>query len=176
MDTDTGLEVAPGETGEIQVRGYSLMLGYYKKPEETAASYTEDGWFRTGDSGLIRDDGYLRFLGRYKDMLKVGGENVDPMEVEGLLLEQDGIQQVAVVALPDERLSEVAVAYVERAAGSTLTEADVIDFCRGKVASFKIPRHVLFIEEFPMTASGKIRKVELREDAKARLQPAAAGD
>ena len=77
------MEVAPGDTGEIQVRGYSLMQGYYKKPAETAASYTADGWFRTGDSGLIREDGYLRFLGRYKDMLKVGGENVDPMEVEG---------------------------------------------------------------------------------------------
>ena len=174
VDAETGSEVSAGETGEIQVRGYSLMLGYYKKPEETAASYAEDGWFRTGDSGLIREDGYLRFLGRYKDMLKVGGENVDPMEVEGLLLEQEGIQQVAVVALPDERLSEVAVAYVERAPGATLTEADVIGFCRGKVASFKIPRHVLFIDEFPMTASGKIRKVELREDAKARLGPAAA--
>tara|TARA_B100000676_G_scaffold161645_1_gene159030 strand:- start:3226 stop:4872 length:1647 start_codon:yes stop_codon:yes gene_type:complete len=177
VDTETGVEVAPGDTGEIQVRGYSLMQGYYKKPAETAASYTADGWFRTGDSGLIREDGYLRFLGRYKDMLKVGGENVDPMEVEGLLLEQDGIAQVAVVALPDQRLSEVAVAYVQPSPGATLTETDVIGFCRGKVASFKIPRHVLFIDEFPMTASGKIRKVELREDAATRLGPAsAAGD
>lgn len=176
-DTETGRVLPDGETGEIQVRGYSLMLGYYKKPEETAASYTEDGWFRTGDSGFIRsEDGYLRFLGRYKDMLKVGGENVDPMEVEGLLLEQDGIAQVAVVALPDERLSEVPVAYIERTPESALTGADVITFCRGKVASFKIPRHVVFIDEFPMTASGKIRKVELRADAVERLSAAAAGD
>ena len=173
-DTETGAVVPVGATGEIQVRGYSLMLGYYKKPEETAASYTEDGWVKTGDSGLIRkEDGYLRFLGRYKDMLKVGGENVDPMEVEGLLLEQAGISQVAVVGLPDERLSEVAVAYVERSPGSQVSETDVLSFCRGKVASFKIPRHVVFIDKFPMTASGKIRKVELRADALERLTPAA---
>ena len=145
-------------------------MGYYNKPKETADSYDKDGWFHTGDTGLRRSDGYIQFLGRYKDMLKVGGENVDPMEVEGLLLQFDGVQQVAVVSYPDDRLSEVAVAYVQRKQDATITADDVIAYCTGKVASFKMPRHVLFLEEFPMTASGKIRKVELREDAVKQLR------
>ena len=114
-------------------------------------------------------DGYIRFLGRYKDMLKVGGENVDPMEVEGLLLEHPAVQQVAVVGLPDQRLAEVPVAFVERKSESDIDADSIIDYCRGKVASFKIPRHVIFLEEFPMTSSGKIRKVELRAEAMRRL-------
>ena len=174
VDPETGALCPPGEQGELQVRGFSLMVEYYKKPKETAESYTADGWFRTGDTAVWREDGYIRFLGRYKDMLKVGGENVDPMEVEGLLLEHPEVFQVAVVGYPDERLSEVAVAYVQRVPGSGLEAGEVIDYCRGKVASFKIPRHVIFVDEFPMTASGKIRKVDLRADALRALgQPAA---
>ncbi len=169
VDPETGEKQPVGEPGEIVFRGYGMMMGYYKKPTETAECYDDDGWFHTGDTGVVRPDGYLRFLGRYKDMLKVGGENVDPMEVEGLLLTVEGVQQVAVVAYPDQRLTDVPVAYVQKAEGSDLTETDVIDSCKGKVASFKIPRHVIFIDEFPMTASGKIRKVELREDATQRL-------
>ena len=169
-DPETGAPCPPGAEGELQVRGFSLMLGYYKKPAETAESYTEDGWFRTGDMGLWREDGYMRFLGRYKDMLKVGGENVDPMEVEGLLLDHPEIRQAAVVGAPDARLAEVAAAYVEREPGSRLDAAAVTAWCRGKVASFKIPAHVFFIDEFPMTASGKIRKVELRADAQKRIE------
>jgi len=114
-------------------------------------------------------DGCLRFLGRYKDMLKVGGENVDPMETEGLLLEHPAVQQVAIVGLPDERLGEVAVAYVQCRAEAAIAAAEVLDYCRGKVASFKLPRHVVFIDAFPMTESGKIRKAELREDARKRF-------
>ena len=169
VDPATGAEQPDGEAGEIAVRGYGLMMGYYNKPTATADSYDAEGWFRTGDTGLRRTDGYIRFLGRYKDMLKVGGENVDPMEIEGLLLELDGVQQAAVVGYPDARLNEVAVAYVQRRPGSTLGEKDVVEHCRGKVATFKIPRHVLFVDAMPMTASGKIRKVELRDDAKQQL-------
>ena len=146
------------------------MQGYYKKPKETAESYDADGWFRTGDMAERHADGHFRFLGRFKDMLKVGGENVDPMEVEGLLLTHPAIAQVAVVGLADARLSEVAVAFVERKPEAEIDEADVVGFCRGKVASFKTPRHVLFVDAFPMTASGKIRKVELREEAKRLLR------
>ena len=102
-------------------------------------------------------------------MLKVGGENVDPMETEGLLLEHPAVHQVAVVGLPDERLSEVPVAYVERAPGTHIEADAVIAFCRGKVASFKVPRHVLFVEVFPMTETGKIKKADLRADAQKRL-------
>lgn len=170
IDLETGQPCGIGEEGELQVRGRYLMQGYYKKPEETAATYTDDGWFKTGDTAVWRADGSIRFLGRYKDMLKVGGENVDPMEVEGLLLSHPGVHQVAVVGCPDERLAEVAVAYVQKAEGAELSENEVIGYCRGKVASFKIPRHVVFIEEFPMTASGKIRKVELRADAAERFK------
>ncbi len=164
---------APGEflAGELQVRGWPVMKAYYKKPAETEATFTRDGWFRTGDAAMWLPDGCLRFLGRYKDMLKVGGENVDPMETEGLLLELPGIQQVAVVGLPDARLGEVPVAYVERKPDAELEAEDVLAYCRGKIASFKLPRHVVFIEAFPMTESGKIRKTELREDARKRFQP-----
>lgn len=169
VDLETGRLCGPGKEGELQVRGRYLMQGYYKKPDETKATYTDDGWFHTGDTAVWRPDGHLRFLGRYKDMLKVGGENVDPMEVEGFLLDHPGVFQVAVVGCPDERLAEVAVAYVQKAPGEAITEDEVIGYCRGKVASFKIPRHVVFIDEFPMTASGKIRKVELRADAKERF-------
>ena len=165
VDSDSGAVLGPNVPGELQVRGYCLMLGYYNKPEETAACYTADGWFKTGDTAYWRDDGYLRFLGRYKDMLKVGGENVDPMEVEGLLLEHPGIHQAAVVGLADDRLAEVPVAFVQPAAGHVLEADAVIDYCRGKLASFKLPRHVVLVDDFPMTASGKIRKTELREQA-----------
>ena len=171
VDPATGAPCPPGVEGELQVRGFSLMLGYYRKPAETAASYAEDGWFRTGDMAVWRADGYMRFLGRYKDMLKVGGENVDPMEVEGLLLDHPEIRQAAVVGAPDARLAEVAAAYVEREPGSRLDAEAVAAWCRGKVASFKIPAHVFFIDSFPMTESGKIRKVALRADARSRLEP-----
>ncbi len=169
VDPETGEPSLVGVDGELQVRGRNLMQGYYKKPTETAESYTEDGWFRTGDTAVWRADGAMRFVGRYKDMLKVGGENVDPMEVEGFLLDHPAVHQVAVVGCPDERLAEVAVAYVQKAESADISGDDVIGFCRNKVASFKIPRHVVFVDEFPMTASGKIRKVELRADALQRF-------
>jgi fatty-acyl-CoA synthase len=173
VDDATDEVLGPDVAGELQVRGRAVMKAYYKKPAETAASFTADGWFRTGDAAMWLPDGCLRFLGRYKDMLKVGGENVDPMETEGLLLEHPAVQQVAVVGLPDERLGEVAVAYVERKAGTAIGADEVLGHCRGKIASFKLPRHVVFVDAFPMTESGKIRKTELREDAKKRfgLQP-----
>ncbi len=169
MDSETGTAAGVGVPGELQVRGFSVMREYYKKPAETAATFAEDGWLRTGDAAMWLADGYIRFLGRYKDMLKVGGENVDPMETEGLLLEHPMVHQVAVVGLPDARLGEVPVAYVACTPGAYLEADAVIDHCRGKVASFKVPRHVVFIDSFPMTESGKIRKADLRADAKKRL-------
>ncbi len=169
IDPETGMEQPAGELGEIVVRGYCLLMCYYNKPDETAACYDDDGWFHTGDTGLCRSDGYIRFVGRYKDMLKVGGENVDPMEVEALLLQAPGVSQVAVVSYPDERLTEVPVAFVQKTGELDMAEDSLIDYCRGKVATFKIPRHVLFIDELPMTASGKIRKVELRKSALERI-------
>lgn len=173
VDPANGRDRPPGAPGEILVRGYCLMRGYYNKPEATAAVLDGDGWLHTGDMGVLRADGHLRFLGRYKDMLKIGGENVDPMEVEAYLMTHPAISLAAVVSYPDARLSEVGVAFVRRGPGHTLTEADVVAHCRGRIASFKIPRHVVFVDDFPMTSSGKIQKVKLREDALRRLPPEA---
>lgn len=169
VDPATGQPCPPGVPGEIWVRGYMVMQGYYNKLEETAKTIDAEGWLHSGDMGYLRPDGHLRFMGRYKDMLKTGGENVDPMEVEGVLLGHPGIAQAAVVGLPDARLHEVPVAYVIPKSGARLTSEDVIAYCRGKIAGFKVPRHVLLVEELPMTSSGKIQKAKLREAAKEQL-------
>jgi fatty-acyl-CoA synthase len=167
VDPATGKDQPVAVPGEILVRGYMVTRGYYNKPEETARAIDAEGWFHTGDMGLIRPDGHMRFLGRYKDMLKIGGENVDPMEVEAFLTSHPAIAAAAVVGLPDARLAEVPVAFVLLAPGATLSERDVIEHCRGRVASFKIPRHVCFVDELPMTTTGKVQKVKLRERARA---------
>ncbi|MFI5399542.1 MAG: AMP-binding protein [SAR324 cluster bacterium] len=171
IDPATGKPQPAGMPGEIVVRGYMVMRGYYNKPEETARTIDADGWLHSGDLGLIRPDGCLRFMGRTKDMLKVGGENVDPMEVEALLLGHPGIQQVAIVGAPDARLSEVGVAFVLPRPGHALTEEEVLAFCKGKIAGFKLPRRAVLVEALPMTSSGKIQKAKLREWAKENLVP-----
>jgi fatty-acyl-CoA synthase len=170
IDPATGHDQPAGTAGEILVRGYTVTRGYYNKPEATAAIIDADGFVHTGDMGILRPDGHLRFVGRYKDMLKIGGENVDPMEVEAYLMSHPAINLAAVVSYPDGRLSEVGVAFVRCEPGHVLTEDDVIAHCRGRIASFKIPRAVVFVEEFPMTSSGKIQKVKLREEALRRRQ------
>ncbi len=172
VDPETGAEAPAGVPGEILVRGYTLMQGYYEKPEATAAAIDRDGWLHTGDMGVLRPDGHLRFVGRYKDMLKIGGENVDPMEVEAFLMGHAAINLAAVVGYPDARLSEVAVAFVRAEPGHGLSEDDVLAHCRGRIASFKIPRHVFLVDDFPMTSSGKIQKVVLRDEALRRRPPA----
>jgi len=166
VDPETGADRSMGAPGEILVRGYALMQGYYNKPADTARAVDANGWFHTGDMGVLRPDGHLHFVGRYKDMLKVGGENVDPMEIEAFLMRHTGIRSCAVVGMPDARLSEVATAFVQLEPGWSLTERDVIEQCRGHLASFKIPRHVAFVDEFPMTSTGKIQKAKLRERAR----------
>jgi fatty-acyl-CoA synthase len=175
IDPATGRDQPAGEPGEILVRGYTLMRGYYNKLEATAAAIDAEGWMHTGDMGLLRPDGHLRFMGRYRDMLKVGGENVDPMEVEAFLMSHPGIALAAVVSYPDPRLSEVGVAFVRPTPGHALSEEDVLAHCRGRIASFKVPRRVVLVDEFPMTSSGKIQKVKLREKALQRWPPPVAG-
>ena len=165
----TGKEHPTGTPGEILIRGYMVMQGYYNKPEETAKTIDSDGWLHSGDMGVMRHDGHLRFMGRFKEMLKTGGENVDPMEVEAYLLNHPSIHQVAIVGYPDERLSEVGVAFIKLQPGDNLTQDDIINYCKGKIATFKIPRYVIFVDDYPMTASGKIKKVELKEMALERL-------
>ena len=172
IDPDTGQSLPPDSLGELCVRGYALMQGYYKKPEETARAVDAQGWFHTGDVAAIRDDLRIRFLGRYKDMLKVGGENVDPVEVEAFLLGHPAINKVQVVGVPDPRLSEVPCACVVVEEGRQLTVADLDRFCRGRLAGFKVPRHLILLEDFPMTSSGKVQKYRLREMARQYLLPA----
>lgn len=167
IDPETGDDLLGGEPGELLCRSYTTMLGYHGKPDETAEALDADGWMHSGDLARMRPDGHVVFMGRLKDMLKVGGENVSPAEVEGYLRDVDGVVDIAVVGYPDPRLAEVPVAYVIRAEGSDLSDADLIERCRGRIASFKIPRHVLFVDELPSTPSGKVRKVELRERALA---------
>lgn len=174
VDPDSGRDLPVGEKGEIWIRGYAVTQGYWDKPEATAEALDSDGWLHSGDLGLIRDDGNLVFLGRYKDMLKVGGENVSPAEVEAFIRAMDEVIDVAVVAYPDQRMGEVPIAFAVLHGGQTLDAETIGERCRGRIASFKIPRHFIALGEFPMTPSGKIRKVELREMALERLAQASA--
>jgi acyl-CoA synthetase (AMP-forming)/AMP-acid ligase II len=162
---DGEVVVEPGVAGEICVRGWSLMVGYHGDPEATAATIDADGWLHTGDLGQLDPDGNLLVVDRIKDMIKPGGENVSPAEVERVIETLDGVVQVAVVGMPDERLGEVPVAFVELRADSGLDEASIIKACRPLMASFKVPRRVVEVTEWPMTESGKIQRHVL----KARL-------
>jgi fatty-acyl-CoA synthase len=164
IDPETGGTVPCGTPGELCCRGYGVMQGYYKKPEETSKALDPQGWLHSGDMATMREDETIRFLGRYKDMLKVGGENVDPVEIEALLLQHPAVNQVKVVGVPDPRLQEVACACVVLEAGRHVTAEELLALCRGKIASFKIPRYVLFRKAYPMTSSGKVQKFKLRED------------
>ena len=148
-----------GEKGEIILKGYSVFDGYYKAPEKNEESFI-DGWFRTGDLGPIDSEGNIEFHGRIKDMLKVGGENVAAIEIESLLSTHPAVNIAQVIGVHDERLFEVA-AYIEPMDGASISENELIDFCKGKIASFKIPRHVRFVADWPM--STKIQKYVLRE-------------
>jgi fatty-acyl-CoA synthase len=160
-DPDTGAELPAGERGEITVRGYAVFDGYYKDPAKTAECF-RDGWFRTGDLGCVDEAGQIFFHGRLKDMLKVGGENVAAVEIESFISNHPAVKLVVVVGVPDARLQEVAAAFVELRPGATATEQEIIDFCKGRIASFKVPRHVRFVTEWPMSST-KIQKYRLRE-------------
>jgi fatty-acyl-CoA synthase len=170
IEPTTGQSLAPGTMGELCTRGYGVMQGYYKKPEETAQAIDGEGWLHTGDMAIMRADGMVRFFGRYKEILKVGGENVDPVEVEAFLLQHPAVNQVKIVGVPDARLQEVGVACLVLNPGRNVTAAELIEFCRGQLASFKIPRHVFFVKEFPMTSSGKVQKFRLRREVMEELR------
>ena len=168
IDPETGREQPLGQPGELLIKGYGIMKGYWDKPDATAATLI-DGWVHSGDTAYIREDGHLVFMGRSKDMLKVGGENVSPAEIEAYLRNMVEIQDAAVVAYPDPRLTEVPVAFVILKPDQKVSADTLIERMKGRIASFKIPRHVIFVEAYPMTASGKIRKVELRVRAREQL-------
>jgi acyl-CoA synthetase (AMP-forming)/AMP-acid ligase II len=160
-----GEEVPPGSEGEIWCRGFNVMQGYLDNPEETARTITADGWLRTGDVGVMDADGYVRITDRIKDMFIVGGFNCYPAEIENALCSMPGVARAAVIGVPDERMGEVARAYIVREAGFELDEQGVIEWSRGNMANYKVPRSVCFLEEFPMNASGKVLKTELRRMA-----------
>ena len=158
--------VAPGEPGEIVVRGYAVMPGYLDDAESTAATIDENGWLHTGDRGTYTEQGYFRILGRSNDMLIVGGFNVYPAEVEDMMREHPGIENAALVGVPDPRLGEVVCAFViPRGPEDRLSEKEIIAWCRERMANFKVPRYVVPIDKFPLTGSNKVSKVDLRKMA-----------
>ncbi len=168
-DPATGEQVPVGEEGEILVRGFGLFTEYFDDPKRTAEAIDADGWFHSGDIGSLDAEGRVRFHGRYKDMLKVGGENVAAAEVEDFLCAHPSIQLAQVVGVPDSRLDEVVAAFVQLAEGESLTVEDVVAYCDGSIASFKVPRHVRFVAEWPMSAT-KIQKFALREQLLAEIE------
>lgn len=155
--------VARGETGELCTRGYSVMLGYWDDAERTADALDAEGWMHTGDLATIDADGYCRIVGRIKDMVIRGGENIYPREIEEYLLTHPDIVDVQGVGIPDEKYGEEMCVWIVARAGATLTEAEVRAHCRGRIAHFKIPRHILFVDGFPMTVTGKVQKFAMRE-------------
>jgi fatty-acyl-CoA synthase len=155
--------LSAGEPGEVCFRGWCITKGYFDDPEKTAEALDEDGWFRTGDLGVIGEDGYLRLVGRIKEMIRVGGENVAAADVESVLLKHDAVKQAVAVGMSDARLGEVVAVFVELKSGQRATEAEIIDFCREHLASFKVPRRVQFVEQWPMTGAGKIQRYLLKE-------------
>ena len=158
---ETAEQLPTGERGEILVRGYAVFEGYYKAPEKNAEAFI-DGWFRTGDMGSVDNAGRIAFHGRIKDTLKVGGENVAALEIESYLATHPSVKLAQVVGVPDDRLLEVPAAFIELNPNTWATEAELIDYCSGKIASFKVPRYVRFVEEWPMSST-KVQKFRLLE-------------
>jgi acyl-CoA synthetase (AMP-forming)/AMP-acid ligase II len=158
-----GSEVPRGEPGEIWVRGYNVMKGYFENPEATAETITADGWMKTGDVGVMDENGYIDITDRIKDMYICGGFNVYPAEIENGISGIEGVAQVAVVGVPDERMGEVGKVFIVKVAGAQLSADDVIAWCKNNLSNYKVPRAVEFLGEMPLNASGKVLKTELRK-------------
>ena len=168
IDPETGRELPPNEPGELVARGYNIMKGYYKMPEETSKAI-ENGWLHTKDLAEMDEDGYIKILGRVDDMIIRGGENVYPREIEEFLYKHPKIKDVAVVGVPSKEYGENVAAFIQLNEGMESSEDEIKQFCRDNIARYKTPKYIFFIDEFPMTASGKIQKYKLREIAKERL-------
>lgn len=172
IDPVTGATVERGQPGELCTRGYSVMLGYWQDEEKTAEAIDADGWMHTGDLAEMREDGYCTIVGRIKDMVIRGGENIYPREIEEFLYEHPDVEDVQVVGVPDERYGEELCAWIKVRSGAAPLDADadaVRAYATGKLAHYKIPRYVMVVEEFPMTVTGKIRKVQMREESAKAL-------
>ena len=168
-DPSTGQTLARGEAGEFCTRGYSVMTGYWNDPERTAAAIDADGWMHTGDLGVMADDGYVNIVGRIKDMVIRGGENIYPREIEEFLYTHPDIEDVQVIGVPDERYGEELMAWIKPRPGADVDLDSIREFCTGRIAHYKVPRYVKIVDEFPMTVTGKVRKVEMREQSIAEL-------
>lgn len=169
VNPETGVVVPRGEAGELCTRGYSVMLGYWNNEEATAKAIDQAGWMHTGDLATMDDEGYVAIVGRIKDMIIRGGENIYPREIEDFLYTHPAISDVQVIGVPDEKYGEEVMAWVKLADGQTLGEDELKAFCKGQIAHYKVPRYVKFVDEFPMTVTGKIQKFKMREEATHEL-------
>ncbi|PYS05476.1 MAG: AMP-binding protein [Acidobacteria bacterium] len=163
VDPRTGAAVLRGEPGELCTRGYSVMLGYWNDPEATALAIDSARWMHSGDLAAVREDGYVNIVGRLKDMIIRGGENIYPREIEEFLHGHPKIGDVQVIGVPDSKYGEEVCAWIRLREGETATQEEIRDYCRGQIATYKIPRYIRFTTEFPMTVTGKIQKFRLRE-------------
>jgi fatty-acyl-CoA synthase len=169
IDPESGAIVAPGVSGELCTRGYSVMHGYWDDPARTHESIDADGWMHTGDLATMDSEGYVNIVGRIKDMVIRGGENIYPREIEEFLYRHPKVQDVQVVGLPDKRYGEELCAWIVTRPGETLSEDEVRAFCKGKIAHYKVPRYIRFVAGFPMTVTGKIQKFRIRDEMKNQL-------
>jgi len=163
IDPQTGLVVPIGEKGELCTRGYSVMLGYWNDEEKTKQAIDSARWMHTGDLATIDNEGYINIVGRIKDMIIRGGENIYPKEIEAFLFTHPKVNNAQVIGVPDERYGEVVMAWIKINEGISISEEELIDYCKGKIAHYKVPKYYKFVEECPKTVTGKIRKVEMRE-------------
>ena len=169
IDPENGKTVERGRDGELCTRGYSVMLGYWNEPERTADSIDAEGWMHSGDLATMDSEGYVNIVGRIKDMIIRGGENIYPREIEEYLYGHLAIEDVQVIGVPDIKYGEQVMAWVKLREGAEATGEEIKEFCRGRIAHFKVPRYVKFVDGFPMTVTGKVRKVEMREVSIAEL-------
>ena len=169
VDVDTRKRLALGEIGEICFRGYHIMRGYYGDAEATTRAIDNNGWLASGDLGTMDADGYIKITGRLKEMIIRGGENIYPREIEDFIFTHPKVAEIAVFGIPDEFYGEEIMAWIELHAGETASEAEIRDFCKGKIAHFKIPKYIWFVEKFPMTVTGKLQKFRMREIAVEKM-------
>jgi len=170
VDIESGAALPPGKQGELCTRGYHVMKGYYKMPEETARAIDVDGWLHTGDLAIMDENGYCKITGRIKNMIIRGGENIYPREIEEFLYTHPKVSDIQVYGVPDRKYGEQVMAAIILKKGVEMSEEEVRDFCRDKIANYKIPKYVKFVDGYPMTASGKIQKFKMREMAIKELQ------
>jgi fatty-acyl-CoA synthase len=170
VDTESGATMALGEIGEICFRGYHVMRGYYNQAEKTDTTIDQAGWLYSGDLGVMDEDGYLRITGRLKEMIIRGGENIYPREIEDFLFTHPKIAEVAVFGVPDERLGEQVAAWIQLHSGTSASEEEIRLFCKNSIAHFKIPKYIRFVDEFPMTITGKLQKFKMCEAMQKHLQ------